>query len=152
MGHATRNAVFTALFEYLKSHVTPPTGNSWKTASQHLVQWDDVNHAQQPAIFLHRGPQIATQTHAFGVTKWVWKATVWVYFRTDGLKTTSTYPSQLTDQFLDNLEFAFQTEPLVGRFTLGDLVEHCWIDGGCFADSGLIDGQAVIVIPLSILV
>lgn len=90
--------------------------------------------------------------HAYGVTKWQWRVLVWIYFKPDGYKTATTYPDELTDQFLDNLEQVFQTEPLAGPQTLGGLVLNCWIDGNCAADPGLEDGQAVIVVPISILI
>lgn len=150
--HAKRSEVFNALFNLIKT-VAPPAGTSWGTQSQSLVIWDEVSAASQPALFLHRGPQTAEQTRAFGVTKWHWKATIWIYYRVDGLKNSTTmYPDQLTDQFIDNFEQTFQTDPLVGPLTLGGLVYHCWIDGSIFTENGINDGQAIILIPISILI
>lgn len=149
--HATRSAVFTALFNYIKA-TPPPVGTTWKLQSQWLRQYDEVDAINQPALFLHRGPQVATQNHAYGVTKWQWRATIWVYFRTDGYRTVNTYPDQLTDKFLDDLEQTFQTEPFAGRLSFGEVAYQCYIDGTIFSDPGLTDGQAVIIVPLTIIV
>lgn len=148
--HAARKDVFDALFTLLKT-IPAPTGMAWKLTSQRLRHWDDVSAAEQPAMFLERAPQTAEQKHAFGVTGWHWRVLVWIYYRVDGYKTESTYPDLLTDQFLDKIEETFQTDPNNGPVTLGGLVNHCWIDGTIVWESGTNDGQAVLVIPLSIL-
>lgn len=158
--HATRSQVFSALFKLILT-IPPPVGKTWNTQSQHLVDWEQCPGDAQPAIFLHRGPQTFNQK-TFGVTKLQFRATVWIYFNVGGLKTSSTYPDQLTDQFLDSIEQTFQTDPINGRLTLGTytdpttgrtepLVYHCWVDGTVFFDSGLTDDQAIIIIPISIL-
>jgi hypothetical protein len=152
--HATRQTVFNTLLAYLKN-CPSPTGVPWKLFSQSLMQWDEVPAANQPAMFLRRGPQVAEQKHAFGVTKWVFKVTVWVYFRTENVSTENTYPDQLTDQFLDAFERLFQIQTQPAPFTLSNnnlegIVKNAWIDGMVFSDPGLTDSQAVIVIPLSI--
>ena len=38
------------------------------------------------------------------------------------------------------------------RLTLGGLVHHCYIDGSVFKDPGDIDAQAMMVIPILMLV
>lgn len=148
--HATRSQVFTALFSLIKQ-LPPPPGMKWQRFSQNLKSWDDTPSEEQPCCFLHRLTQTAEQKHAFGVTRWHWTATIWIYFRSDGYKTETTYPDQITDPIIDSIEQLFQTEPLDGRLTLGNLVHHVWIDGTIYSDPGLEDGQAVIIVPISIL-
>jgi len=148
--HATRQQVFTALFNFL-TNLPAPTGTRWNTQSQYLTLWDDVPQANQPAWFLYRGPQNFTQKHVFGVQKLLWRVSIFIYFRTDGYKSQNFYPDQITDQILDNLEQLFQTEARDGRQTLGGTVWHCWIEGNIVTDPGLVDGQAVIVCPINIL-
>jgi hypothetical protein len=149
--HATRNQVFTALYNLLLT-TPPPVGQKWNYTSQSLELWDQVKEANQPSLFLHRSVQIATENHAYGVTKWLWKSSVWVYYRVENYNTKNTYPDQLTDQFLDGLEQVFLPVPPYKNQTLGGLCVNAWIDGQCIFDSGLQDGQAVIVIPISIYV
>lgn len=149
--HATRSQVFTALFNTIKTLPPPPNFTSWKTISQFVRSWDDTPAENQPAIYLHRLVQTAKQEHRFGVTKWHWTAMIWIYFRSDGYRTSNTYPDQITDPIIDSVEQLFQTDPINDRFTLGGLVHHCWIDGTIYSDPGLEDGQAVILVPISIL-
>lgn len=153
LSHAKRNEVFEALFTLLKT-TTPPTGTTWKTTSQWIRLWTDPGATPdcQPAFFLQRGPQEAEQKHTFGATRWHWKALVWVYYQVGGIKSTTGYPDQLTDQFLDNFEQVFSTDPIAGPLTLGGLVQHVWIDGTIFTEAGIEDNQAFAIIPLSILV
>ncbi len=148
--HATRQQVFNALFALLKT--TPaPIGQTWNSFSQHLKSWDDYPSDAQPVLTLYRLPQIAEQK-TFGVTKWHWKAAVFVYYRIDSTQCSQGGAEALVDNFIDAIEQVFQTDPLLGRVTLGNLVWHCWIDGPITFDSGVIDNQAVIVVPLSILI
>lgn len=148
--HAGRSQVFSALFNLLKT-VPAPQGYSWKMQTQDLVSWNNVDATSQPALFLHRGPQLSEQKQAFGVTKLHWRATAWVYYRTDGLHGNGTYPDTFADAILDNFEQTFQTDPMNGRLTLGGLVWHCWLDGMVTWDPGLLDNQGVLVVPISIL-
>lgn len=148
--HATRNQVFTSLFNFL-GFLPPPQGMTWNTISQYFQIWDDVVAANQPAIFLYRGPQNFTSKHVFGVTKLLWRVSIFIYFRADGFKTRNTYPDQITDQICDSLEQLFQTSTRDGRQTLGGTVWHCWIEGNIVTDPGIVDGQAIVVCPLSII-
>lgn len=150
--HPTRREIFTALFNWLRQ-IPPPAGApAWKTFSQAVKHWDDVPATDQPALFLQRGLETLEQK-TFGVTKIHFRALVWIYFRTDGLKTQNTYPDQITDPVLDSIEQLFQTlPPLATRLTLGGTVYHCWIDGTIASEPGLMDNQAVIVVPISILI
>jgi hypothetical protein len=154
LSHAGRSTVFNALLALMKTipATSIPGQTVWKTITQSLVLWDEIPAVSQPAMLLHRGPQISEQKHVFGVTKQEWHASIWIYFRTDSLKTASTYPDQITDQMLDSFELAFQTDPINNRLTLGGVCYHCFIDGTIFFDSGINDQQAVIVVPITILV
>lgn len=149
--HATRQQIFNALFNNFVLKIPPPTGMTWKLQSQRLRQWDDVNAADQPACFLYRGVQTTKQA-AYGVLKWQWRASIWIYYRVDGLKSTTTYPDQVTDQLIDDIEQTFQSDPMTGVIDLGGLVKNVWIDGTIVFDSGIVDNQAILVVPLCILV
>ena len=41
---------------------------------------------------------------------------------------------------------------MTNKFTLGGRVDRCWIDGIITKIDGAIDGQGMIVVPISILV
>lgn len=149
--HATRQQVFNALFNLLKT-IPAPTGMTWQTFTQHLKSWDDYSADQQPVLTLYRLPQIAEQK-TFSVTKWHWKAAVFIYYRIDAYQCPQgqAFPEQLVDDLIDSIEQVFLT-PNNTRQTLGGLIWHVWIDGPITFDSGVVDNQAVIVVPLSILI
>lgn len=150
--HATRNVIYTALFNYLK-RIPAPAGLQWKTFSQAIKHWDDVVAADQPALFLERQLEDWTQAKVMGVTKFELKPNVWIYFRADGLKTQNTYPDMYIDPLKDAFEQLFQTNPATGgRLTLGGVCQHCFVNGTLASDPGLQDatGQAVVRVPLTI--
>lgn len=147
--HATRNQVFTALFNLLQTLPAPPGSTSWKTFTQTILEPDDVPQTNQPALILCRGPQNFSQK-AYGVTKITWRCFFLIYFRSDNLKTVNTYPDQVTDPVLDSIEQLFQPQGNDQAFTLGGLVQNCWLDGMAVADPGIVDGQAIILCPVSI--
>lgn len=148
--HATRQQVFNALFQVVQT-IPSPTNQPWRSFSQHLKSFDDYPAEAQPVITLYRMPQVAEQK-TFGVTKWHWKVVLIVFYRIDAIQCAQNkiWPEQLVDNFIDAVEQRFQTDPLNNRFTLGGLVWHCFIDGAITFDSGVVDNQAIIVIPLSI--
>ena len=52
---------------------------------------------------------------------------------------------------LDAVEAALNPFPLEAQ-TLGGLVTHCWIDGSTDYHPGDLDGQAIAVVPVKVLV
>lgn len=149
--HATRSQVFTALFDFLQTLPPPPGSSSWKTISQTEVGPDDIPAANQPALILCRGPQNFSQ-RAYGVTKLQWRCFFLIYFRTDNLKTVTKYPDQITDPILDSIEQLFQPPLNNQALTLGGIVQNCWLDGMAVADPGIVDNQAIVFVPVSIVV
>jgi hypothetical protein len=149
--HATRCEVFNALFNLLQT-LPPPSGSkSWKTVSQTVLEFDEVPAANQPAIILVRGPQNFT-LKAVGTTKLHWRCFFLIYFRVDNQKTSSNrYPDQITDPIMDSIEQLFTPVMFNQYFTLGGLVQNCWLDGNAVADPGVVDGQAIIFVPISII-
>ena len=47
---------------------------------------------------------------------------------------------------------AFAPDSPNGKFTLGGLVEHCWIEGNTDQDPGIVSQQAAAIVPVKILV
>ena len=144
-----RETVYTRLFNLIAT--TPvPGGGTWNLKGRRVLDWDDVPPASQPAIFLHQTTQTADQNQAMFLTKWELNALVWIYFRTDASKDQATNPDTAVNAYLDAFEATI--DPVPGRKqTLGGLVENCWINGVCLSNSGVDDGQGVIMIPLTLL-
>lgn len=137
-----REAIYSVLFVLLQNCAP------FKTASRRLVHWTDVDGTQQPALFLAQGAQISTQ-ETRQPTKWLLKAEIYVYARTDG----GAAPGPLLNQLLDAIEAALAPSfPNVNPVqTLGGLVDKVWIDGAIETDEGTLGDQAVAIIPVSIL-
>ena len=144
-----REPIFKALFDLLSTAV-PAGSPQFVTKGRRLRIWDEVDAADQPALFLVQGPMVASQQH-FGLTKWEMKATAWIYFRAEASPDPAYYPAKTINDYVDAVEAALTPDPLGPTQTLGKLVVHCWIDGPVVFDEGVTDGQAVIVIPVTVL-
>jgi hypothetical protein len=146
---ATRNQVNVALFNLLKS-MPVPAGFAFVTQSLRLKQWDDVPSAAQPAQFLHQGPQKNDQLPGtLALSKWTWPYTLWIYFRGDSNQwDDANNPVTVINDLVDGVEKVL--DPVPGeRQTLGGLCYHCWMEAALW-DDGLVDNQAVILIPITV--
>jgi hypothetical protein len=61
-------------------------------------------------------------------------------------------PASLNNAILDAVEAALAPDSADGCCTLGGLVAHCWIEGEVFKDPGDLDGQALLIVPIRMLV
>lgn len=147
----TRNAVFTALLNLLKTAAMPASIGPIQIYSQRFVPWE--NCAQQPAMMLLEGPQTASQKGPFGLTQWSMQAVVLVYFRVDPAL-DGVVPAQQVNDLLDAIEAALRMPSEAQRQTLGGLVANAYIDGAVGFDDGTTDQsyQAVVFIPIRIAV
>lgn len=53
---------------------------------------------------------------------------------------------------LGAIETALAPDDATGCCTLGGLVQHCWLEGEVFKDPGDLDGQALLIAPIRVLV
>ena len=149
--HASRQEIFTALFNLLQT-LPPPTGsNQWNTFTQTVKEWTDYDASEQPVMTLARGAQNFI-LKAPGILRVHFKVALLIYFRADGFLTTNTYPDQVTDSMLDSIEQLFTPQGVDQYLTLGGIVQNCWIDGNIYSDPGINDPQCVILVPISIVV
>ncbi len=61
-------------------------------------------------------------------------------------------PASVNNAILDAIEAALSPDDANGCCTLGGLVQHCWIEGEVFKDPGDLDGQALLIVPIKMLV
>jgi hypothetical protein len=147
----SRETIFANLLTLLKTvQLSQPFPSTWAMAGRKLLLWDDVPSGNQPALFLHQGTQTVTQ-QTFPLNQWNLKAQIWVYFRADGSDSQSTPPDTLVNLILDAIDSTLTPTPGLDYQTLYGTVYHCMISGQVAFDSGLVDGQGVIVIPIEIL-
>ena len=154
---ATRESVYQALFQLLQTVPVPAAvGGKWNTQSRVLQDWEDVVPANQPAMFLHQLPQNARQPTVPGLPEWRWHAALWIYYRTDNINNPTAsngpIPDAVVNAFVDNVELALQSVPPEERQTLGGRVVHTWIEGDVVWNSGLTNNQAVILVPITVMV
>jgi hypothetical protein len=147
----SRETIFSALFDLLCA-TTPPAaqGGVWNTTSRDLKLWSDVEPADQPALVMVQNPQHASM-EVFAANQWKLSATAWIYYQTDALSNPSAPRDTAVNNFIDAIDAAIN--PMAGiPQTLGGLVLHTYIDGAVVFDNGLTDQQAVILVPITMLV
>lgn len=148
-----RETVMAALFA-LGSAVTwtdPVTNHplSFAYTARRLKSFRDV--PAQPALLQAEGDEFFSQ-----VTGQPGKQRLtcnWVVYHKTGFD-KSAVPAQMNNQIVDALVAALVPtgrDALTGKQTLGGLVHHTWVDGKAFKDAGDLDGQGLIVLPISVL-
>ena len=157
---ATREDIFLALFA-LTAGVTfdvNPSGTAdirgFNERSRTIKLFNDVAPANQPWLGQAEHAERSAQKSNLPYKR-QWKAQWVVYHRaadSPGVDATTW-----NNQIIDALEAAIvpkSSDPgfLDGRNTLSGLVHHCYIDGEIFKDPGDIDKQAMLVVPITILV
>lgn len=160
MTRPTREQVFTRLFGLLEGvtfDVNPggtPNIKTFATKTRRIVLFSDVNAKDQPWIGQAEHNENSQQVSGLPYKR-TWAASWMVYHR------ASDQPGQIgavwNNQIIDALEAALAPKPqdegfFEERNTLSGLVYHCFIDGEVFKDPGDIDKQALIVVPIKLLV
>lgn len=155
---APRIAIKNALLAQCQNAIffEPIAGNNtWVTTSRRLKLWGSVDASQQPALFLtqHREGYEHRGTDRL-IRRWL-DMQLWCYANS-GDPTNSTI---IGDDLLDIMEGALENAlaPPAGEVenTLGNLVYWCRImkqDNIYIRDPGDIDGQALLVLPVRILI
>lgn len=137
-----REQVSAALFNLLK------TAYPWVKSARAAQMWDAVGSTNQPymAVFAV-GNEAKEQARA--LTRWRMKFVCLVYLRADQSQVDAGTTVETTiNQIIDAVDAAL-VGPIKGeRQTLGGLVEHAWIEGEIFIDTGIVDQQCAILIPI----
>lgn len=152
----SREEVFAALFGLLTNVAwnigtdVAPVWQGFKTKSREIKLFSDVSSAQQPWIGQAEHSDGSTQKSNLPYRR-VWEAT-WIIYH-QGPSPRSVWNNLI----IDALEAAMAPKPndegfFDERNTLSGLVWHCFIDGAIFKDPGDLDKQALITVPIRILV
>lgn len=156
----SREAVYGALFGLLEGITFdvnpsgPPNILHFKERTRKIVLFSDVPAKEQPWIGQAEHNENSTQVTNLPYKR-TWAASWMVYHQ------ASAIPKQIgtiwNNQIIDALEAALAPKPtdpgfLENRNTLSGLVHHCFIEGEIFKDPGDIDKQALIVVPIKLLV
>jgi hypothetical protein len=130
----------------LLAQVTPP--GVFLTTGRRLLPWTKVD--AQPALFLRhigdRYPERATRLPV----KVTLECEAWIYSSTG--PNANDVPDVVMNGLLDVVESALLPPPGREAQTLGGLVSHAWIEGTVDIHPGDLDGQAIAIIPIKVLV
>lgn len=151
-----REAIYSALFALTES-ITWDLGSgpqTFKVRTRRLKLFSEVPMGEQP--WLGQADHNEHQTQVTGMPyKHILEAS-WMVYHRDGEQPNSV-PSILSNRIITACETAL--EPVVqdpgyfeDRNTLQGLVHHCFIDGTILKEPGDIDKQALIMVPIKILI
>lgn len=116
------------------------------TTSRRLKFWSDVSQADQPALFMAQRTEETLQVPGMP-TIWILRVDLYIYAHTRGDPTKS--PSTVTNPLVDSVCNILKPNIVTGKVTLGDLVEHAWIEGHIQSDEGALGDQGVVIIPIA---
>lgn len=127
----------------------------FKVRERKLRLFSDVDvRSEQPYLGQTEHDEIVTQVTGMPY-RWILPAT-WVIYHADGL-IPGFAPSITNNLILQAVEKSLEPKPsdqgfFEERNTLSGLVYHCYIDGTIFKDPGDIDNQAMMMVPIKMLV
>ena len=144
----SRETIAVALFDLLKviSFGDPP--QTFQTTARKGRVWSDLPDAAQPAMFLFQVGETGSQP---AIALYKWRLHFWclIYLRADAADDGAGTTIETTvNAILDAIENTLQ--PIIGeKQTLGLRgVNNVWIEGEIIVDTGIIDQQCAIIIPL----
>ena len=140
-----RNQIANAIVALLQS-ATLNSQPTFQSVSRKLLMWTNV--PVQPAAFVTKylESSVGKSDTLPRIRSFNYRIFVFMQSGDD----TSGNASSI-DDLLDSVELVFTPSPVTGKLTLGGLVSHCRIDGQIVIDPGDLDGQALITIPVSVL-
>jgi hypothetical protein len=149
-----REAIWAALFAWFQAQL----GAQFTTMGRKHVQPPQLTEAEQPAFFQVAGKELHIPDKPPGApTRLVLRGILILYVFDDGPLEQAGSERLLAETTLNNLlkaiDAALTPDNLVtGKFTLGGLVTHCWIEGESELDPGIFGPQAAAILPIHILV
>lgn len=131
--------IYSALFAKLSA------SSAFVTASRKLRHWSDVPASEQPAIFVVQRNELVVTTPGLP-SVWRLHCDVYLYGNTNGDPVLN--PSSILNPLLDATVALIAPNVMTNKQTLGELVQHAWVEGEIVTDEGLLGDQAVCVIPI----
>jgi hypothetical protein len=139
---SSREAIIDALFTVLTKD------DAYQTTGRRLILWSQVN--EQPALFLRHVADEFPPRPTRMPPKTVIECEAWIYCNAGA--NPDLAPEVALNALLDGVETALKPAPGIEAQTLGGLVTHCWIEGRVEIHPGDLDGQAIAVVPIKMLV
>lgn len=147
----TREPIYAAIFAFW-SNLTVGGSPAFKLATRKLKTWEDVEAEDQPALLQLQHRETVTKPRGLPA-KWTFSIDLYLYVHTGAITDTNIVPSQLLNPLMDAVEAALVIDDKSNdACTLGGLVSHCFIDGAVEIFEGNLGDQAVMIIPLTVVV
>jgi hypothetical protein len=152
-GTIPRGSLITSLSPLSLS--IPPTADAaavpmmtgFLTTGRRVLRWGEVD--SQPALFLRGADESLEYQNILQVQ--TIDAEIWIYSRAG--ENPSVVPETALNNLLDAVQSVFAPDaPGTGRFTLGNLVHWCRMEGRIIKDPGDTDNQAIARVPVQITV
>jgi hypothetical protein len=121
----------------------------FKTVSRRLLAWGQVSLPDQPALFIIQKRENAVVKTGYP-TIWHLELDLVIYCNTGGDE--KAVPSSVFNPLVDAVVTALIGTNLNQDQTLGGLVTRCRIEGAIETDEGVLGSEAVVIIPITILV
>ena len=146
MGVTPRESAIGALMNIVASAYPWTLG-----PARRLKLWSDVPSASRPACFLFEGGQETYSWSESALPKRIIEVKLFVYLNA---KDPSTVGAALLNGVMDALDTALALsggDLVLGRNTLNGTAYHCKIDGKALKDPGDLDGDALLIVPIKLI-
>lgn len=147
-------AVWAALFAFLKQQL----GAQFKSMGRKHISPPQLVPADQPALFQVQVKQRHAPQKPPGAPATVVLSGFLILYVFDDSPTEDIGAEQKLGEstingLLKAIDGAFMPDnPQTGKFTIGGLATHCWIEGDTEIDPGILGPQAAAILPVHILV
>ena len=119
----------------------------FRTTGRRLKLWGEV--AAQPALFLRNASEEIRPRNARMPPRVEMHCEAWIYANAGS--SLSVAPAATLNYILDAVMHVLEPDTIREVLTLGGLVHNCWIEGQVELHPGDLDGQAIAVAPIRIL-
>lgn len=120
-----RETIYAGLFNVLSTSLLSPSG-PFVTISRRLQAASQLSRNDMPALFLSEMGERYEQQVLGGPAKVTLLAQLYMYAMCDEQSDT---PATDINNLSDSIENALAPIPFLGVQTLGDLVQHAWLEG-----------------------
>ena len=125
---------------------------AWKSGpARRLKLWSDVPAMSRPACFIFEGGQETYSWSESALPKRAIEVKLFIYLNA---KDPTIVGAALLNNVMDVLDAALAlsgADLSTGRNTLGGAVYHCRIDGKILKDPGDLDGDALLIVPVKLI-
>lgn len=144
-----RAPIYAGLFAYFAG-LSSGGAPLFKTVTRIPRHWEEVAGEDQPALLMRKRSEKA-EYRKFLPIKWVLDIDLLIYVQ--AASEPDADPGQLLEPLLDAVDTALEVDDVVNNVcTLGGLVSYATFDGTTQIHLGTLDGEAVAVVPIRVLV